>query len=331
MRLDDMKVFATVVDSGGFTAAGKALGLPKSSISRRIQGLEESLGVRLLQRTTRKLRLTDAGERYYADCSRIVLAAEQANRNASENQAEPRGVLRVTAPPLLGEAFLGPLINRYLARWPEVRVELDLSSEHRDLIGGQFDLAIRIGQLEDSSYVARRLGDARGILCAAPSYIARRGSPADPMALMNHDMVEFGNLGAPFGRMRFSHSSADGTPLVVQFEPRFRANSIAMLIEALHAGVGIGWLPSYTAHDEFTTGRLVHVLPGYPIPTWPVNAVYPSRENLAAKSKAFIDLMLEQNATAPPWAAPPPPATVPPRGVSPVPSTNPPRGFLPPQ
>jgi DNA-binding transcriptional LysR family regulator len=317
MRLDDMKVFATVVDSGGFTAAGQVLGLPKSSISRRIQGLEEFLGVRLLQRTTRKIRLTDAGERYYADCVRIVKAADYANHKASETQAEPRGVLRLTAPPLLGEAFLGPLVCRYLARWPEVRVELDLSSEHRDLISGQYDLAIRIGALEDSSYVARRLGDARGMLCAAPSYIARRGAPTDPNSLVQHDMIEFGNLGAPFGRHRFGQGVGSNVT-VVQFEPRFRGNSIAMLIEALHAGVGIGWLPSYTADSEFAAGRLVPVLTAYPMPKVPVHAVYPSRENLAAKSKAFIDLVLEQNATSPPWAVPPPLATAPPRSLPPI-------------
>lgn len=300
MRLDDMRVFATVVDAGGFTAAGKALGLPKSSISRRVQGLEEFLGVRLLQRTTRKLRLTDAGERYYADCARIMAAAERANRDAADSQAEPRGLLRVTAPPMLGEAFLGPLINRYLARWPAVRVELDLSSERRDLISGQYDLAIRVGHLDDSSHVARRLGEASGMLCAAPSYLTRRGTPSHPSELAQHDLIEFGNLGSAAGRWRFT--PAEGAAAVtVQFEPRYRANNIALLIEAIQAGVGIGWLPSYTAREEIGAGRLVEVLAAWPIPTLPVHAVYPTRENLAAKVKAFIELMLERPATTPPW------------------------------
>lgn len=292
MRLDDMRVFATVVECGGFTAAGRALGLPKSSISRRVQGLEEFLGVRLLQRTTRKLSLTDAGERYYADCSRILAAADHANQRISDSQTEPCGVLRLTAPPILGEAFLGPLINRYLERWPAVRVELDLSGEFRDLIGDQFDLAIRVGHLNDSSYVARRLGESIGTLCATPEYLARRGEPNHPNDLQDHDLIEFGGLNNTLGRWRFSgpHGEGDQT---VSFEPRYRTGSIVLLLQAIYAGIGIGWLPNYTAQEQIAEGRLQRVLPHWPMPTLPVHAVYPTRENLAIKVRAFIELMLE--------------------------------------
>src|SRR5712692_10384996 len=190
MDLNELLVFARVVQAGSFTGAAAKLGMPKSTVSRKVSDLEERLKSRLLQRTTRQLSLTDAGRTYYEYCARIVGEIEDAERAVSRLQERPRGLLRVTAP--VNVAFLGPIVADYLERYPEVRLDLFCTAREVDLVEERFDLGIRVGTLADSTLIARSLGSVRWFLVATPAYLKRRGRPRSPDDLKKHDYLFFG-------------------------------------------------------------------------------------------------------------------------------------------
>ncbi|MCB9553009.1 MAG: LysR family transcriptional regulator [Myxococcales bacterium] len=208
MRLDDMQVFAKVVEAGSFTGAGRLLGLPKSTVSRRLAELEAGLGVRLLERTTRRLRLTEVGETYHAACLRVMAEAEAAQQAVMETRRAPHGVLRITAPQVFGEAFLTPVIATFLAQWPAVEVDVVLTDQVLDLVAHRIDLAIRAGQMPDSSFIARKLGSADSICCASPAYLEARGAPRAPTDLEGHDCLML-RLGSQKPRWTFTGPDGD--------------------------------------------------------------------------------------------------------------------------
>jgi DNA-binding transcriptional LysR family regulator len=294
MDLNDIVVFARVVQAGSFTQAAKDLGMPKSTVSRKVAELEERLHSRLLQRTTRRLSLTDAGRTYYAYCSRIVAEVEEAELAVSRLEETPRGRLRVTAP--LNFAFLGPIVGEYLRRFPEVQVELACTDRVVDLVEERFDLGIRAGNLADSTLIARSLGSAGWLLVATPGYLKKRGTPRAPEELARHDCLLFGTNAE---RVSLRMTSGEQTQ-EVSIMPRLFTNDSDMLHAAAVEGVGIARLPVFHCQEELRKKRLVRVLVGWELPLTPIHAVYASTRHVSPKLKSFLD-HLQARLTPPPW------------------------------
>lgn len=298
--LNAMLVFASVVKHGGFTAASRALSLPKSTISRKVAQLEAELGVRLLERTTRRLRVTEAGAQFFEHCERISAEAESAARAMSQLHQTPRGTLRVTTDPVFGTAFLPGLVAGYLAEFPEVDVQVVLSAERLDLIAEGFDVAIWIGQLPDSTYIARLLGREQQILCASPSYLARRGAPKRPVDFGEHDCLVFG---ARPGPASWRLVDVRGHVEALRVNGRLKASDMALLHGACRDGLGIASLPSFLAAPDLRDGRLAQVLPGWSTQPLPLYVVFPSVQGQPAKVMSFVERVVSSMEEAFPWGA----------------------------
>jgi DNA-binding transcriptional LysR family regulator len=281
----EMTVFAHVVEAGSFSAAARKLGASKSSVSAQVQRLERSLGVRLLDRTTRRVSTTEAGAAVYRHCARIVAETEAAAQLASGLHATPRGLLRVTAPDTLGWMHVAPAIPAFLSRFPEVEVELSLSDAHVDLVRDRFDLAIRVGRVAQSSLVVRRLGVSRLVICAAPAYLRSSGEPKVARDLGRHACLVFTSLGwgsdwrlGPAGRQ-----------VRVAVRARLRSDSGEVLLQAARAGAGLALLPDWMVAADLRDGALLRVLPRLATPAADIHAVYPPGRLRAAKATAFVD------------------------------------------
>lgn len=282
-------VFVAVVEKGGFSAAARALGVSKSAVSKRINQLEKQLGVRLLYRTTRKLSLTEAGERYFEHAVRALQAAAEAEDAVAQLQGDPQGTLKISAPMSFGRLHVAPLIPKLLKRYPKLQVELVMDDRPTDLVAAGFDIAIRSGKMADSTLVARKLAPLRQVLCASPEYIAQYGLPSIPAQLTEHNCI------------LFSYSSdnniwtlcAEGEPETVQVSGNYRVNNSEALIEALRAGIGIGRLPTFVAGPDLKAGRLVQLFDTYQIPSQMFYAVFPERRYMPAKVRAFLDFAIE--------------------------------------
>ncbi len=294
MDLNEIFVFARVVQAGSFTAAAAALGMPKSTVSRKVSDLEERLHSRLLQRTTRKLSLTDVGRTYYDYCARIVGEVEDAERAVSALQEAPRGLLRVTAP--INVAFLGPIVSDYLKRYPEVRLDLFCTGRTVDLVEERFDLGIRGGALADSTLIARRLGSAKWLLVATPGYLQRRGRPRSPDDLRKHDCLLFG-AGPDSGGLRLENGDRS---VQVALSPRLTVTDIDVVYAVATAGLGIAVLPAFRCVEDLRGRRLTRVLADWNVPSTSLHVVYPSTRHISPKVKSFID-HLHAHMTPPPW------------------------------
>ncbi|MCY1076406.1 LysR family transcriptional regulator [Archangium lansingense] len=287
MDLNELLVFAKVVQAGSFTAAARGLQMPKSTVSRKVSELEERVGAQLLQRTTRKLRLTEVGQAYYEHCARIVAEAEEAELAVTRMQAAPHGLLRVTAP--LTFSFLGPIVAEFLKRYPEVQLELVCTDRSVDLMEEGFDLAVRAGRLVDSSLIARRLGNIERIVVAAPSCLQERGVPKTPKDLEKHDCLVFGaGLKANVWTLHSGNKSVD-----VSVRARVVVNEPDMLHALTLAGSGVALLPTLHYSEDLTTGRLRRILPDWNSSGAPVHAVYPSTRHHSPKVMAFVDFLRE--------------------------------------
>ena len=296
MDLNDIVVFTKVVETKSFTGAAEALGLPKSTVSRKLAQLEERLGVRLVQRTTRKLALTEIGEAYYERCSRIVSDVASAEQLVTDMQATPRGRLRVTATVDFSSRYLGTIVAEFLAGHPEVNVEIDATDRVVDIIEEGFDVAIRFGQLPESSLVARRLCTAAVVLCAAPSYLAAHGTPAQIEDLDTHDHVLF----TPASRnMTWTLANGDAT---YEFgrPARFASNNYGAVRDVAMAGAGVAVMSDFMVEDDIRTGTLVRVLPEWSSRPTDIHAVYPARQNLPPRLTLFLD-HLARALNPPPW------------------------------
>lgn len=282
-------VFVAVVERGGFSAAARVLGVSKSAVSKRINQLEQHLGVRLLHRTTRKLSLTEAGERYYEHAAQALTAAGQAEDAVAELQGAPQGKLRISSPMSFGRLHVAPLIPKLLLRYPKLQVELVMDDKKADLVAAGFDIAIRSGRLPDSTLIARKLAPLRQVICASPDYIDRCGLPATPAELTRHNCV------------LFSYSSdankwtlcAEGKSESVLVSGNYRVNNSEALLVALTAGIGIGRLPTFVAGPDLKAGRLVKLFELYRIPDQTFYAVFPERQYLPAKVRAFLDFAID--------------------------------------
>jgi DNA-binding transcriptional LysR family regulator len=292
--LNEILVFARVVQAGSFTAAAGALGMPKSTVSRKVSELEERLKSRLLQRTTRKLSLTDVGRTYYDYCARIVGEIEDAERAVSRLHEAPRGLLRVTAP--VNAAFLGPIVGDYLQRYPEVRIDLLCTARTVDLVEERFDVGIRAGTLADSTLISRSLGSAKWFLVATPAYLKKRGRPRTPDDLKKHDGLLFG-VGIEGAGVRVEKADKSAQ---VALSARLMVSDVDILHAVATAGQGIALLPAFRCVEDLRAHRLERVLPDWNAPSTPVHVVYPSTRHLSPKVKTFVD-HLHQRMTPPPW------------------------------
>lgn len=288
--LNTSLIFVKVVEHGSFTHAARQLGLPKTTVSRKVQELEERLGARLLHRTTRKLGLTEAGTVYFEHCQRIARELENAENAVNQLQGGPRGWLRVTAPYSLGLMAITPLLTEFRAQHPEVRVEMLLSNERLDLISGEIDIALRIGALPDSSLVARRLATFRTLVCATPDYLARHGEPLTPEDLQHHRA-----LALPAYRRggRYVWPLSDGTRKdEFPISPVLVANDPYALKAPLFAGEGLMLASHVMVQQAIEDGCLRRVLPGWSGPEYDLNAVFPHGRVLSPKVRAFIDFLI---------------------------------------
>lgn len=300
MDLNEILVFTKVVEAGSFIGASRALEMPKSTVSRKVSELEERLGARLLQRTTRKLSLTDVGQAYYQHAARVVAEAEEAELVVGRMQEVPRGLLRVTTPINFG--YLGPIVASFLARYPEVQIEMLCADRVVDLIQEGFDLAVRAGHLADSTLIPRSLGVLRSYVVASPAFLKKHGTPKQPRDLERLDCVVFG---AGVNRSSWKlHGNRE--TLTVNVKARFTVNDFDFLEEAARAGLGVAMLPVFRCIEHIRAKRLERVLPDWCSPEIPIHAVYPSTRHLSPKVKAFLD-HLRERMTPPPWELGPTP------------------------
>lgn len=290
-RLAALEAFTKVAETQSFSEAARRLRSSKSAVSRHVAALETDLGARLFHRTTRSLTLTEAGRDYFARTSRILADLEEANASVTQLQAAPRGHLRVNAPMSFGFLHLAPALGDFLARYPEIELDVTLSDRFVDLVDEGVDVAVRIGSLTDSSLVARRLASIRRVLCASPDYLARRGVPQTPDDLKSHDCLSNTNINIT-REWRFVHP--DGKPWPIEVKGRMSANSGDMLrVAALH-GHGFVHLPTFIVGDDLRAGALVSVLDPYIAQDLTLNAVYPTARHLSPKVRAFVDFLAER-------------------------------------
>ncbi len=296
--LNEMLIFVRVVEQQSLTGAGRVLGLPKSTVSRKLSSLEDRLGVRLLQRTTRKMHLTPEGETYYARCSHIVAQIEEAEQSVISAVDKPRGTLRISAPRIFVEYFLSDLIHIYLQQYPEVRVELLLNERIVDLVEENYDLAIRVGTLRDSSLIARKLGPVPGFCCASPAYLKARGVPQTPDDLSQHDCIL---VGSRIDNVSWTFQEPDTQKMRnTSVHGRLLVNHLPLAYKAVLRGDGIARLPSFLCADDLRAGKLRSVLEDWLPKPGSIYAVYPSNRHLPAKVRSFLDLLIEE-VTPPPW------------------------------
>ncbi len=292
--LNDMYYFAEVVERGGFAAAGRALGIPKSRLSRRISEMEGRLGVRLLQRTTRRLSLTDAGETYLRHCLSVREAAQSAQAAIEQTQREPSGIVRMSCPVNLAQGVVGALIPEFLRRYSKVRLELMVSNRVINLLEDGVDVALRVrASLDDSgSLIVKRLGMTRQILVASPELIAIYGEPKVP-----HDLVSaipvLGRTMAD-GNATMQLQKPDSEPVLVHYQPRYVADDFVTLKHAVLNGVGVYWMPDYMVQGELARGDLVEVLPDWAMPEGIFHAAFASRRNMAPALRVLIDFLAEK-------------------------------------
>jgi len=293
-----MQIFVGVVEAGSITAAAERLNLAKSAVSRRLAELEAHLGVSLIQRTTRRLNLTDSGRAFYARCVAILADLEEAESAVSQAHGALKGQLKVALPLAFGLLHLAPLVQEFMARHPEVRLELDFNDRQLDLMQEGFDLAVRIATLADSSLIARRLAPIRHIVCASPAYLARRGTPQRAVDLARHDCLAYSNVRDP---ALWNCQGPNGEALQVRVPVRLAASSGEFLMRAALAGEGVVLLPTFYVHEALRAGQLVPVLADHVWPELAAYAVYPPTRHLSNRARALIDFLVERLAGEPVW------------------------------
>jgi len=286
-RIDAMAAFVAVADLKGFAPAARKLGLSPPNVTRLIAALEDRLGARLLQRTTRSVTLTDVGARYLERARGILADVEEAEISAQAERTRPSGRLVVSAPIGFGRLHVSPVMSAYLQRYPEVSGELRLSDRVINLVEDGVDLAVRIGHLADSSLVARSVGDMRRIVVASPDYLKRRGEPKNPAGVAVHDAIQFGTSGWDFVEA--------GREVRVSCTPRFITNSADAAIWHAEQGGGLTRVLFYQAAEAIEAGRLKIVLQKFEQPPLPIHIVYPTSRLLSAKVRTFVDLVVEMS------------------------------------
>lgn len=297
-RLTSMAVFAKCAEAGSLSAAARAVGLSHAMVSKHVRGLEQALGVRLLDLTSRRLNLTEAGRRYLARCTQILGEVEDAALEASHYQAAPRGLLRVTGPAVFGRLHLAPAMADFMALHPAIAIEADFTDRFVSLVEEGLDVAVRVGRLTDSSLIVRRMGECQMLTCAAPAYLDEFGTPEHPSDLGKHACLLLSTSTSP-GAWQFE--GPEGGEIHVQVNGRLRTGSMDLLCSAAERGLGIIHGPGFVLAPLLQTGRLLPVLRDYPGRPLDLSALYPSNRHLSTKVRAFIDFLAQRFGPAPPW------------------------------
>ncbi|MGE5539956.1 MAG: LysR family transcriptional regulator [Gemmatimonas sp.] len=300
-RFKTMESFVRVVRAKSFSTAARELGLSRALVTKHVQALEEHLGARLLNRTTRTLNLTEIGAEYYDFCRRILGEIEDEERSLRDLQKEPRGTLRVLSPKSFANLHMCDAVAAFAHRYPDIRVNfvLDDSSLHAiNLVTQGFDVAVRLSAIEDSSLVARKLATLKWVTCASPEYLKRHGTPTTPKDLADHNCLTHMTLGAD----RLWHFEHGNKAVDVKVQGTFTANSVIALLHAACAGIGIAVLPTYCAAEALSAGRLKALLTDYAVPERPLYVVYPYGAMPPKKVRLFVDFLAERF-RVPPWEA----------------------------
>ncbi|MBU9815609.1 LysR family transcriptional regulator [Rahnella sp. C60] len=293
-----MQIFIAAVDEGSFAAAARRFKLSAAMAGKHVSAIESDLNVRLLQRSTRRLSLTDAGERYYERCKVILEVLEDANREASDVQKTPKGLLRVAAPVAFGAMHLGRIVSRYLEQFPEVSLDVVLEDKYADLLENRIDVAIRVGRLEDPTLVTRRLAPCRMVLCASPEYLKKHGTPETPDDLSRAPRLAFSQA---VSAGDWTIYDAQGRPHSIEGPCRMTANNIQLLLESVLAGTGIAYGPNFVFGEHIKQGKLIKLLPAYRTTELTIQAVYPSAIRIPFKVRSFVDFIAKALGDTPLW------------------------------
>ncbi len=297
-RFTGITVFVAAVDEGSLAAAGRRFGLSASMAGKYLTQLEAELNVRLLQRSTRSLTLTEAGRAYCARCRQILEQFDDANREAGDAQRVASGTLRIAAPVTFGAMHMRNVVTRFMADHPQVDIDIALDDRYVDLQGSNVDIAIRIGRLPDSQLVARRLAPCRMVLCASPEYVARAGMPRRPADLRHAPRLAFSDAVSPG---EWTLLDKQKRPHVIDGPLRMQANNMAMLAAGALAGMGIAYGPTFVFGEHLKAGTLVELLPGFKAPELTIYAVFLSARYVPSKVRRFVDHVVDAFGDNPPW------------------------------
>lgn len=287
--LDGIAVFVEVINSGSFTAAARTVGHSTSYVSKEITRLEKRLGSRLLNRTTRTISLTDAGRAYYERCNQIVIDAKNAECSINQMQETPGGLLRISVPGSFGSKYLLDVLPQFMHQYPEVKLEVEFNDRLIDVVAEGYDVVIRVGEIKDTSLVARKFTSSRGVVVASPDYIKRKGCPKQAEDLAQHDCIAYSLLPTPTHWDFYKK----GVRSSVTVDPRVMCNSAAIEVAMVAQGIGITRLPLFTCEPEVASGDLKIILEDYDQIKFDVYAVYPHRQYLTAKVRVFVDFVVD--------------------------------------
>jgi DNA-binding transcriptional LysR family regulator len=297
-RLLSMAVFKRTVEAGSFAAAARNFGISAEMAGNHVRALETHLGVRLLNRTTRRLHLTEAGSSYYARCTNILADIDEAESEASSLQATPRGLLRIAAPVTFGVRHIAPAISDYMTRYPDVTIEIAISDRYVNLIEEGLDVAIRIGELEASSLIVRRLASARLVACASPAYLRRAGRPETPSDLTRHACLIYVEIGEP---TRWRFQGPNGQEETVHVTGPVASTNPEFVRQLALAGHGVILCPNFSVGADIAEERLTALLTDWRSREIPIHALYPHRSLLSAKVRSFVDFLAERFGSDPEW------------------------------
>lgn len=288
--LDGVAVFVGVINTGSFTAAAEALGHSTSYVSKTVSRLEKRLGSRLLNRTTRTISLTDVGKSYFERCNQIIIDAENAERSISQLQDTPRGLLRVNAPVSFGSIYLLDHLSKFMNSFPEITLEVEFNDRMIDVVAEGYDVVIRAGQIQDSNLVARKFTSSKSIVVGSPDYFKKNGRPKTANELEYHACLAYSLIPNP----TLWEFIKDGNRTAVKITPRLMCNNAAVEVAMAVNGVGIGRIPLFCCEQELANGELEIILDDYEPPEIGVYAVFPHRQYLTAKVRAFVDFLVER-------------------------------------
>ena len=297
-KFEEMSTFVRVVDSGSLSAAAQRMDIAKSAVSRRLADLESRLGVQLLNRTTRRINLTESGRQFYQRCQSILAELEDSEQQLADVHTELSGTIRIAAPLSFGIQHLSPVLDDFLKDHPELNLDLNLNDHMTNLMDEAVDLGIRIGTLQDSSLVARRIAPSRLVLCASHEYLAQYGEPQHPKDLSQHKGLSYSNL--PDSQL-WKFTQADGIPVSVQVPSRIRANNGDVLLQAAIDGLGILASTTFIAYKAIRSGQLKPILCDYKIKDVAVYAIYPAQRHLPRRVRVLIDYLAERFGDNPYW------------------------------
>jgi DNA-binding transcriptional LysR family regulator len=296
-----MITFARVVETNSFSEAARRLDMSKSAVSKQVARLEDRLGVRLLNRTTRRISPTEVGLALYERCARIAAEVEAAELAVTRHQEAPRGQLKINAPVSFGHLQVAPALPDFLDAYPDVTVDLTLNDRFVDLVDEGFDMAIRVARLQDSSLIARKLAPARRATVAAPAYLERHGRPRAPTDLPGHQLLAYSYLAGP---QEWRFTDGDGATQSVRLDARVMVNNGDAIRSACLAGGGIAVLPTFLIADDLRTGRLVRILPEHDRAFGGIYAIWPHSRHLSPKVRVFVDFLANRFGDQPEWDAP---------------------------